>query len=389
MTLVIAGVVVVVIVVVILALALTGVIPGLGGSNKSGSSAQTFSQSMSAAQSAANGQGSGYTPIYADGFTSTTAVSLPAATLEGALSGTICTFSAISTVASFSVPSSGNLSLGTSADWLFLMHNSTKLLVVVVASGSATVLGSLTGSTCVSTFAMVQAIPTTVVDSSTASLALDVRGGYAFLKAHPTALATDFIFGPVTVLGHTQDATWDVGYAACDPSASGTSGPQIDASVDAQTGAVNAVSNTTVSCGFSAGAPGGGTGGGGSLASDLSIAPANEQVRGTNYWYNFSVQSASSGLTWGDLLLEVQTASGSIVTLTGAPGGAITVIGISGNTVASYSIGTYSWTTGGSLSVSNQDEVVLQCTNNLQAQGDSLTVLGIGSISGSISAAIP
>lgn len=387
MPLVLAVVVVVVIVVVVLALALAGVIPGLGHSNNSNSGSGTFSQSMSAAQSAANGQGSGYEPIYADGFASSLAVSLPLSVLESALTGGGCTFTAISTIASFTVSASGNISQGNSADWLFFMHNASELLIIVVVAGSATVLGSLSGATCSSNFSAVQPIPSTVVDSPTVALALDQRGGYAFLHAHSPVIATAFILGPISVGGFTEAASWQAGYSACNPGVAGSSGAEITASLNAETGTVTAVSNTTVSCGFSTGAPGGpgGGSGGGTLASDLAMSSPHEQSAGPNYWYNFSINAAAGGLTWGDLFLGVESSGGQYVPITGS----VIVLSITGTTVASFSFSSDMWTSGGSVTVNNQQTVSLESSTDLSSQGDSLVVVGVGSVSGAITVLIP
>lgn len=382
--LLLVAVVVVVIVGVVVALALAGVFTGHGGSNNASTSAQTFSQGLASAQSAANGQGSGYQPIYADGFSSSVAVTLPLSVLQGALAGGICTFTAISTVASFAIPASGNLSLGSSADWVFIFHGSAGLLVVTVASGSATALGTLTGSTCLTTFATVQAIPSGVEDSSTASLALDQRGGFAFLRAHATAISTLFISGPISVAGHTLSSSWEVGYSACDAAAAGTSGAEIDASIDAESGTVTSVSNTTVSCGFSTGSPGG-SGGGNALSADLSLAPPAEASAGTNFWYNFTINAASGGLTYGDLVFFVESSAGQVVPISGT----MSAIHLTGTTLASYSLTSASWTSGGTTSVSNQDVLSLQTATNIGSAGDLLYVIGTGSITGEISVAIP
>lgn len=384
--------VVVVVVVVVLALLLTGVIPGLSHSGPSSSgnpSAETFSQSEAAANGAASGyHGGGYSPVYAVGFSSTIAVPIPVGELSSSLTGGACAFTAISSTSSVTVPASGNLSQGTAADWLFLMHNTSGILVVIVVGGSASLLGTLGGSsTCTSAFGEIGAIPSTMVDSSTASLALDTRGGYAFLHAHSTAIASEIAIGPI---GGLVAAEWTIEYAACDPtSATTTTGLSIEATIGA-TGAVQTVANATSSCGFSTGSTGpGSTGSGGALASDLALATPREASVGANYWYNFSVQSAAGGLTWGDLILVVETASGGYVAITGAPGGLVSVDGLSGTAVATYSVNQTSWASGGSTAVSNTQLIVLQCTNDLEAQGDTFVAVGTGAISGLVSVGIP
>lgn len=121
------------------------------------------------------------------------------------------------------------------------------------------------------------------------------------------------------------------------------------------------------------------------LGTALAVAPAKEQTKGTNYWYNFSVSSASGGLTWSDLVFQFQTSTGGIVTLASP---AITVIGISGSNVATYTPATQVWTNG-ATSVSNQQQLVVQTTTNMESVGDVMVCLGSGSFSGSVSVSIP
>jgi len=122
------------------------------------------------------------------------------------------------------------------------------------------------------------------------------------------------------------------------------------------------------------------------LGTALAVASANEGQKGTNFWYNFSIESASGGLTLSNLAFQFQTASGGIVTLT-AP--TISAIGLTGTTVGTYTVASGTWATGGSTLVSNQQQLIFQTTSNLVGQGDVLVVLGSGSFSGSIQATIP
>ncbi|MCI4337366.1 MAG: type IV pilin [Thermoplasmata archaeon] len=120
------------------------------------------------------------------------------------------------------------------------------------------------------------------------------------------------------------------------------------------------------------------------LGTALAMSPAKEQTAGAQHWYNFSVVSASGGLVWNDMVFQFQTSTGGIITVT-AP--TITVIGISGANVATYSGG--AWTAGGTVSASNQQQLIVQSTSNLASSGDVMVVLGGGTFSGSISVAIP
>jgi flagellin-like protein len=122
------------------------------------------------------------------------------------------------------------------------------------------------------------------------------------------------------------------------------------------------------------------------LGTALAMSPATEQQAGTHFWYNFSIESASGGLTLSDLSFQVLTSTGGIVTLL-LP--AATVIGLTGNTLATYTWATAVWASGGSTTASNQQQFSLTTTSNLESQGDQLNVLGGGTFSGSIPVNIP
>ncbi|MCI4354203.1 MAG: hypothetical protein L3K06_02420, partial [Thermoplasmata archaeon] len=53
------------------------------------------------------------------------------------------------------------------------------------------------------------------------------------------------------------------------------------------------------------------------LATVLAISSPLEASTERGNWYNFSVQSAAGGLTWGDLAFQIQGPSGQIVSLFG------------------------------------------------------------------------
>lgn len=121
------------------------------------------------------------------------------------------------------------------------------------------------------------------------------------------------------------------------------------------------------------------------LGTAFAMSAAKESTKGANFWYNFSVQSASGGLTWSNLNFQFQTSTGQIISL-GAP--AITVIGLTGSNVATYTVGTASWTNG-ATTVTTQQQLIVQTTTNLQSAGDVMVSLGTGSFSGSITTQIP
>jgi len=122
------------------------------------------------------------------------------------------------------------------------------------------------------------------------------------------------------------------------------------------------------------------------LGTSLALAPPAEGAAGTGHWYNFSIQSAGGGILLNNLLFQVQTVSGTIVTPAGLT--TVSVLGVSGSVVATYTYATAVWATGGALPASNQQTIIFgSTTTNLS--GDELIVLGTGSYSGSISVQIP
>jgi flagellin-like protein len=122
------------------------------------------------------------------------------------------------------------------------------------------------------------------------------------------------------------------------------------------------------------------------LGSTLAVAPPKEAAKGTNNWYNFSVQSAGGGILLNNLNFQVQTSSGGIV----VPGGSwtFTVLGLSGGSVATYTPSTGTWASGGTTSVSTSQTFVLNAVST-PLSGDVLIISGSGSYQGSISVNIP
>ena len=115
------------------------------------------------------------------------------------------------------------------------------------------------------------------------------------------------------------------------------------------------------------------------------MGTASEAKAGTNYYYNFTIESAGSSITWNSVELKV---AGPI-----APGATTTwtIQSITGTTVVSATGAVaLAWTTGngGTLCSSTQSLVVVSPTN-LISQGDSLTIIGVGSFQGTTTANIP
>jgi flagellin-like protein len=125
------------------------------------------------------------------------------------------------------------------------------------------------------------------------------------------------------------------------------------------------------------------------LGSAFAFGKVSEAQAGTNYYYNVSVASASSGLTWNSMNFQVKNPGGGVVTL-GAP--TYKVLDINGATVISSTNGGQAWTASsgtGASPVTSSETISLVTTTSLAGQGDSLVALGVGSYSGSVSAGIP
>lgn len=123
------------------------------------------------------------------------------------------------------------------------------------------------------------------------------------------------------------------------------------------------------------------------LGTQLAVSPAKESTKGTTNWYNFTVQSAGGGLTLQNLVFQVQTTQGALVTMPGTA--TMTVVGLTGATVGTYTISTGTWASGGSTAVSNQQQFILTTPTTTSLSGDVLVILGSGTFSGSIQATIP
>jgi hypothetical protein len=121
----------------------------------------------------------------------------------------------------------------------------------------------------------------------------------------------------------------------------------------------------------------------------FALSPPSEESEGANQWYNFSVESADSGLTWGNLAFQVQTSSGTNVTPTGI--WTVEVEGYRSSLVASYDWANHSWSSGQTEAISNMQLIVLAVVGGptLFHQDNAFIVLGQGAYSGSFSVSIP
>jgi flagellin-like protein len=138
------------------------------------------------------------------------------------------------------------------------------------------------------------------------------------------------------------------------------------------------------------------------IGTALAIGTFTEATSGTgagqHWYYNATVQSASGGMTWGNMIFQIQTPSGSIVT-TGPTTISTTNAALSCN-IATYTFSSATWgapaagacagvtTGGGGLAVSGA-QLQLTSTVTLQQLGYKVVAVGQGSFSGTATFAIP
>ena len=131
------------------------------------------------------------------------------------------------------------------------------------------------------------------------------------------------------------------------------------------------------------------------LGTALAFGTINEASAGANFYYNTTVQTASGGMTWSNMIFQVQSTSGSTV----AGVTSITTTNAAGScNAAKYTFATATWAaapssacagSGGSYLVVNGAAVQLVSTTNLNSAGDTLVAIGQGSFSGTASFNIP
>lgn len=378
---------------ILLSLAALGVLPWF---QNNGGSAQSFSQARASAQAAADNYAGGpWTLVAAAGAVPSASMSLPIDSTVGnytsgsGVSGG-CSFSALAQ-GNLTIGGSQNVSGGLSHEWVFLFKSTGGgALFVSDNDGSVQLVGTLTGSVCSTVFGEIGAIPSTVVDSTTAAATVGADGGYAFLRAHPGANTTVEIIGGVSLFGVTAiPAEWLFSYSTCPinlgggPTTTTGSGADFVANVSITTGAV--LGATTGSCGSGLGPPPPPTEP--AIGSDLAFSGVAEASAGATHWYNASVVYASGTLTYSDLQFGVVSASGAPVSLA-VP--TLRFLSTTGGTVATYDLTTGSWSTGGPGLIGSGVSLALSTTTDLTAAGDTLVVTGTpGIATGTIVLSIP
>lgn len=394
MGMIIAVVVVVLVVVAFLGLYFAGAIPGLKPSSGSSSTGVTFSAARASADSAASSYSSSYPNLEAVlGFGLSSSLSGNASEVVGASSS--CHPQLLSGASgTVTVPAgNGGAGSGSLPFWEFVFGGTSGVLVVTVINGAASAFATVaTGGGCSAGFGSGSgsALPANVIDSSTAAADAGNAsvGGATFLKNNPNANAVFLLIGGVS-FGGFGGASWAVLYSACSFSVGSTtaSAPQFEAILNATTGSVTLSNSATSACSSLIPNPSaGGTGGGTTLGSAIAMGSPVEANAGGSYWYNITVQSAGSGLTWNEMDLELLAPGNSpVVPHSGWVG---SVLSLGGSTpVASWDFYTFQWTSGGSTTVSSSQTLSIVTTTSLS--GDTLQLLGVGQYSGTVPVALP
>ncbi len=138
------------------------------------------------------------------------------------------------------------------------------------------------------------------------------------------------------------------------------------------------------------------------IGSAFAIGTVYEATSGSGaaqrWYYNASVQSAGGGITWGDMIFQVQASSGSVV-----PNGPLTITvtnGPSSCNLATYTFSSALWgyaatnpcasvPVGPNALVASGAALQLVSSTSLQQSGISLVAFGQGPFSGSTSFALP
>jgi hypothetical protein len=89
----------------------------------------------------------------------------------------------------------------------------------------------------------------------------------------------------------------------------------------------------------------------------------------------------------GSMNFQVQTTGAGVVTP--LAGWTLNVLGISGTSIAVYSMTTGTWTTGGTTALNSGDTIVLDAVQAASISGNNWIISGAGSYQGTIAVSIP
>jgi hypothetical protein len=411
----VAVVVIVVVVLVVLGLGLTGRIPfpyKLGSSSSSAAATSSFSSAESSANSIANANsayGGHWSLLIAEGINviSSYSNSTPGPTGCAVAGGTgTISFGAYS----------GNYSNGKLSNWLLIYGNSggTSELGIAVSGTSASEIGTLTGSSCISGLGSLKAVPSSVEDSTqVASTLLGSAAVDAFTHNYSSANAQYTLVNTVSM--GSVVGVWSVTYSGCPINGYGSgvaTGGSVDAEVNASTGAIYSVTSspsTTACPGTSHTTPIGTAWAVGNPVESTCPAARTYAAYGCltgDYIYILSIETST--VTFSSVQFEVKTATGAVLTLAAGVGG-FTVESLTG-AIAAQGPATASATlamTGplgsygaspicggsacsGSTPLTPVYTIVIDVgTANSAGLGYTFVTLGIGAYSGTTSVTLP
>ncbi|HUZ79696.1 MAG TPA: hypothetical protein VMV28_03660 [Thermoplasmata archaeon] len=216
----------------------------------------SYSQALPIATSAASSQGTGWALIGTVGFDFTIAPTTNSTYVGNStcrVTGGTGTFPGI-------VTWTGAYSNGLLSQWIFEFYRNAgstpSVLYVWVSGGSATVLGTISGSACTSALASLLSIGPNVVDSSTVASAI-ASNDSAYVGAWPQASAFFSLEGGYHAGAYSSGPLWFIDFTTCTPNGGGT-GYNYTAEANATTGALLYSTTTSGRCavgGFSPAAP--------------------------------------------------------------------------------------------------------------------------------------
>jgi len=245
--------IVVVVIVVVAVLALSGVLSSKSGGTTSATllgSPASYRAAVPMATTEGQSQSGGpWIVVAAEGLGLPNGVSQPNL---GGVVGTGCPFETVAgSPSQVILPGTAtNATPGEVATWIFFAKNPalTAILMIEVANGTATPLGEVTGSGCISTFTSLGKVnATNAVDSTVVAASTDSSGGTQFLTNNTGAVQTFILLGESASTGGF--AFWYVSYSTFGFLATGGNGMDVTGTYYANSGdSLAPVSSGNITC---------------------------------------------------------------------------------------------------------------------------------------------
>jgi len=303
-------------------------------------------------------------------------------------------------------PYTGNYSNGELVNWVFIYHNAkeTQFLVLTDDGGPASNIGILSVSGCSGESIMPPVIPSVVIDTTQVAAAL-VHNVLAerFIASNPVANSSFTLVNRGSPFGWV----WEVGYQTCQVGDYGpTTGNEVQAVVNATTGDVDNISTASgvSSCsGHSATTPLGSVFG--LFYPTEAMCPTGDTYlvngcRGGDAIYRVGIAYSQPVAHLGDLLLQVETSTGVVLSLSEGVGGFGVLNGSSeavAESAASPTLSMNGWTfplgspaTNATVLSNTFSEFVVDLgPSSPYGHGYVLLVTGTGPMSGAFSENLP